>query len=36
MPEGSLRLRNPHRYRVALSPERHSLRLRLIGEARPR
>jgi len=36
MPEGSLRLMNPHRYRVALSPELHALRLRLIGEARPR
>src|SRR5882672_3758142 len=35
MPEGSLRLMNPHRYRVALSPELHALRLRLIEEARP-
>ncbi len=36
MPEGSLRLMNPHRYRVALSPELHALRLKLIEEARPR
>jgi len=35
MPEGTLRLMNPHRYRVALSPELHALRLKLIEVARP-
>jgi len=35
MPEGTLRLMNPHRYRVALSPELHALRLKLIEMARP-
>jgi nicotinate phosphoribosyltransferase len=34
LPEGCLRLMNPHRYRVALSPRLHELRLRLIEEAR--
>jgi nicotinate phosphoribosyltransferase len=34
LPEGSLRFMNPHRYRVALSPKLHELRLRLIEEAR--
>ena len=34
LPEGSLRLMNPHRYRVSLSPKLHELRLRLIEEAR--
>ncbi len=34
LPEGSLRLMNPHRYRVALSPRLHALRLKLIEEAK--
>jgi nicotinate phosphoribosyltransferase len=34
LPEGSLRLINPHRYRVALSPGLHELRLKLIEDAR--
>jgi nicotinate phosphoribosyltransferase len=34
LPEESLRLVDPHRYRVALSPKLHELRLRLIEEAR--
>ena len=33
LPEGTLRFTNPHRYRVALSPRLHELRMRLIGEA---
>jgi nicotinate phosphoribosyltransferase len=36
LPDGTLRLMNPHRYRVALSPRLHELRLRLIEEARRR
>ena len=35
LPEGTLRLMNPHRYRVALSPKLHELRLELIEESRP-
>lgn len=34
LPEGTLRFMNPHRYRVALSPRLHELRMRLIEEAR--
>jgi nicotinate phosphoribosyltransferase len=34
LPEGTLRFINPHRYRVALSPGLHTLRTRLIEEAR--
>ena len=34
LPEGCLRFMNPHRYRVALSPKLHELRLKLIEEAR--
>ena len=34
LPEGCLRLMNPHRYRVSLSPKLHELRLRLTEEAR--
>jgi nicotinate phosphoribosyltransferase len=34
LPEGSLRLTDPHPYRVALSPRLHELRLRLIEETR--
>jgi nicotinate phosphoribosyltransferase len=34
LPEGSLRFMNPHRYKVALSPKLHELRLKLIEEAR--
>ena len=34
LPEGSLRLMNPHRYRVALSPRLHQLRLELIEKAK--
>ena len=34
LPEGSLRFMNPHRYRIALSPKLHELRLKLIEQAR--
>jgi len=34
LPEGSLRFMNPHRYRIALSPKLHELRLKLIDEVR--
>lgn len=36
LPEGCLRFMNPHRYRVALGPRLHELRLRLIENARAR
>ncbi|HKY31843.1 MAG TPA: nicotinate phosphoribosyltransferase [Candidatus Polarisedimenticolia bacterium] len=34
LPEGTLRLLNPHRYRVALTRRLHALRARMIDEAR--
>ncbi len=33
LPEGTLRFMNPHRYRVALSPQLQNLRVKLIEEA---
>jgi nicotinate phosphoribosyltransferase len=35
LPQGSLRLINPHRYKVSMSPELHILRQQLLGALSP-
>lgn len=35
LPQGSLRLINPHRYKVSMSPELHNLRQQLMGALSP-